>query len=310
MRVLVTGANGLCGSAIKEESEKNPTGHTFLFRTRKDCDLMNEFDVFKMIKDTKPDVVIHTAAKVGGIGANISYPADFFYENMKMNMNVINACHMNDVNKLIVFSSVCVFPDSLPILQEDKMHDGPVYSANAAYGYAKRMVDVYIEALRKQYGRTNYCSLIPGNIFGKRDMFELKNSHIVPAIVHKLFLAKTNNSKLYIWGDGSSQREFIYVNDLARIILELIDMPEIPIRLIVSGEYEYTIKCIVDALVHISGFNGEVVYDTSKPNGQFRRPSDKTLFRQYFPDFKYTDVYDGLVETWNWFSNNYSNARK
>lgn len=308
MRVLVTGANGLCGSAIMEESQNSQ--HDFLFRTRKDCNLLNEYDVRKMIADAKPDVVIHTAAKVGGIGANLSYPADFFYENMKMNMNIIHHSYDLGVKKLLVFSSVCVFPDSLPYLKEDKMHDGPVYHANAAYGYAKRMVDVYIQALQQQYGVTNYCSVIPGNIFGKHDNFNLKNSHIVPALIHKLYLAKINNSKFRIWGNGSSMREFIYVNDLAKVILKLVDMPEIPSRVIVSGKYEFSIKDIVDALVHISDFNGEVVYDTSKPNGQYRRPSDKTVFDSYFPNFEYTDIYDGLKYTWEWFAANYKDVRK
>jgi len=313
--ILITGARGLCGLAIREEyikqSSSNFREYSMIFADRSMGDLKNNNIVVELFAKYKPNIVVHTAARVGGIGANLSSPAELFYDNMMMNMNIVKNCVDFKVEKLLAFSSVCVFPDSLELLSEDKMHDGPVYFANAAYGYAKRMIDVHIEAVNKQYGIHNYCSLIPGNIFGKNDLFELKDSHVVPALIHKLFLAKVNNSKFYVWGDGSSLREFIYVNDLAKVILSLIRQEDpIPKRLIVSGKEEFSIRDIVDALVHIADFNNEVVYQTNKPNGQYRVPSDKTNFDFTFPNFEYTDIYDALKETWDWFCANYKDVRK
>ena len=308
MKVLVTGSNGLCGSAIKEESKES--GHEFYFLTREDADLTNKEVVFDVLGTIRPDAVIHTAAKVGGIGGNEAMHADFFYQNILMNTHIIKASIDYKVKRLLAFSSVCVFPDDLAILEEDKMHDGPVYSSNFAYGYAKRMVDVYIRAATKQYGTENYCSIIPSNIFGKHDMYSIEHGHIIPALTHKLYLAKQNNTEFVVWGDGKSLREFIYVNDLAKLLLLLLDVEKISERIIISGRQEHSIREIVDMLVDISGFNGPVAWDTSKPNGQRNRPSCKKIINQLFPDFPYSDIYDSLRMSWEWFVENYDHARK
>lgn len=308
-KVVVTGSNGLVGSALRRWSKTS--SHDFVFADRKRADLTDAHDVEDLIRlsfDTYPDCVIHTAATVGGIGGNMAMQEKFFHDNIRMNANVIHTCAELRVPKVLAFSSVCVFPDELDILEEEKMHTGPVFASNFAYGYAKRMVDIHIRAVEAQYG-LKYTSVIPGNIFGECDMFSTEHGHIIPSLIHKLFIAKRDGTDFTVWGDGQSYREFIYVDDLARCVLNMVDMPEVPQRIIVSGREELPIEFIVNSLVQISGFTGKVVYDTGKPNGQRRRPSSKKLFDQCFPGFEYTPVYEGLQKTWDWFCEKYPNVR-
>ena len=307
MKILVTGSNGLAGNAIRRVSKLSH--HDFTFLTRKDCDLRIWGEVNPIIESVKPDAVIHTAARVGGIAGNEAMHADFLYDNLMINANVLKSCAINSVKKVLAFSSVCVFPDNLSSLEEDRMHEGPVFQSNFAYGYAKRMVDVHITALKKQYGIQNYCSVIPGNIFGSHDMFSIEYGHVIPSLIHKMYLAKKENKDFDVWGDGNSLREFLYIDDLADILLKLIELKQIPDRLIVSGRKQQSIREIVEILANISKFEGTIVWDETKPNGQRSRPTSKALFDRLFPNFKYTSVYDGLEETWRWFIENYSHVR-
>jgi len=307
MKILVTGSSGLCGSAIQDESVSS--SHDFYFATRADADLTVSHEVQALFEKVQPDAVIHTAAKVGGIGGNEAMHAEFFYSNILMNTHVIKNCIDFNIKKLLAFSSVCVFPDDLALLEERRMHDGPVFDSNFAYGYAKRMVDVYIRAAKRQYGVTNYCSVIPGNIFGKNDMYSIEHGHIVPALMHKMLISIESGCDFVVWGDGKSLREFIYVNDLARILIGLLDKENIPERLIVSGEKEYSIREMAEMLVEAADFPREIVWDTTKPNGQRNRPSSKEQFNILFPDFTYSNVYESLKSSWEWFKDTYPNVR-
>jgi GDP-L-fucose synthase len=306
-KIVVTGSNGLVGSALRRWA-KTSGHHDFVFITRDEADLVTPDDFDKIIQSESPECVIHCASVVGGIGGNMAMQEKFFHDNIRMNANIIHACAELRVPRLLAFSSVCVFPDSLAVLEEDKMHEGPVFESNFAYGYAKRMVDVHIRAVKSQYG-LDYCSVIPGNIFGPSDMFSIEHGHIIPSLIHKLYLAKRDNTDFRIWGDGQSYREFIYVDDLARCVLNMVDMDEVPPRLIVSGKDELPISYIVDSLVEIAGFTGSVVYETDKPNGQRRRPSSKRVFNEWFHNFEYTPIYEGLKSTWDWFCESYPNVR-
>lgn len=301
--ILVTGGNGLCGEAIKRIAPD------FTYIGRADADLCNADEVCAVFDHFQPTAVIHTAATVGGIMANLNYPETFFYDNILINANIIRNCIDFKVDRLLAFSSVCVFPDNLSLLEEDKINDGPVYGANFAYGYAKRMVDVHIRAAKIQHGFKNWCSVIPGNIFGKADNFSLNDAHIVPALIHKLYLAIQNNTDLKMWGDGLSLREFIYVDDLAKILVNLLRVEDTPDKVIVSGRKEISIKEITEMLVEISGFPNHVVWEADKPNGQRSRPSSKERIDSLFPEFEYTPIRDGLEQTWNWFCSNYPNVR-
>lgn len=306
-KILITGSNGLCGSAIKEEACFYDQ-YDYYFSDSK-YDLRNQNDVENLFNQDKFDIVIHTAAKVGGIGGNEAKHEEFFYDNILINTNIIRACCKYKIKKLFAFSSVCAFPDNLSLLEEDRMHDGPVFMSNFAYGYAKRMVDVHIRAAEKQYGIKNWCSIIPGNIFGRHDMYSIEYGHIIPSLIHKLYLAKYNNKDFIVWGDGKSLREFIYVNDLAKIILNLVEKDYLPNKIIVSGRQEYSIKEIVEMLITIANFDGKIIWDTSKPNGQRNRPSSKKVIDELLPDFAYSDIYNSLKITWEWFERNYPNVR-
>lgn len=306
MKILVTGKNGLCGSALWRQLEGSQ--HDFSFVASKDYDLRDTRHVRTLFDKERPDCVIHTAAKVGGILANMTYPEEFLHDNLMMNANLIRACVDYRVERLFAFSSVCVFSDNLTMLEEDKINDGPVYEANAAYGYAKRMVDAHIVAAKKQFGLKNWCSIIPGNIFGPNDLFSIDKGHIVPAVMHKMFLAKQQGTDLKMIGDGLSLREFIYVDDLARVIFELLNK-DVPDKIIVSGRTEMSIRDVVSVMADIAGFDGKIIWDATTPNGQRSRPSSKERLDNLLSDFRYTSVRDGLAETWNWFCVNYPNIR-
>lgn len=306
-RVLVTGANGLVGHAVRRASGAD--NNTYFFTTREEADLTKEADVKALFEKYKPEYVIHTAAKVGGIGGNMAGHADYFYQNSLINTLMIHYCHLYNVEKLLAFSSVCVFPDDVVVLREDLMHNGPPFQGNFAYAYAKRMVDVQIRAYRSQYNRTNYCSIIPGNIYGTHDLYNLQHGHVVPSLIHKLFLAKNQRTNFTVWGDGKSLREFILVDDLAQILVRLLESEALPERLLVSGFEQHSIKDVVDELVKVSGFQGNVVFDASKPNGQRNRQSDLTQLKTLFPDFKPTTLSVGLEKSYRWFEATHPNVR-
>lgn len=306
-KVLVTGADGLVGSAIKTIKDEYPE-LDFIFANRRAADLTQQAEVEDLFTHNKCDYVIHTAARVGGIGRNLNSPVAQYKANILMNTHVIDQAFQHGVEKLIAFSSVCVFPAAAPILREDNMHDGPPFPAHWSYAMAKRMVDVQIDAYRKQHG-VNYCSVIPGNIFGENDNYNLDDGHVVPSLIHKAYLAKMQRTPLVCWGDGSPTREFLYARDVARACLELLLLEkEMPQRIIVSGEQEITIKELVEKICKEMEVN-DVEWDTSKPNGQNRRPTDLTVFKKLFPTFKFTDIDEAIKNSVEWFDYTYPNVR-
>jgi len=308
MKILVTGGNGLVGNAIKKAALKNPQ-FDFVFIGREDYDLTKENEVESLFLKHKPNYVIHTAAKVGGIGGNMIGHADYFYQNILINSFFIHYAWKHNVEKLLAFSSVCVFPNDSQILKEENMHNGPPFSGNFAYAYAKRMVDVQIRAYKEQYNIKNYCSIIPSNIIGTHDFYNLQHGHVLPSLMHKIYLAKKNNSNLEVWGDGKSLREFIFADDLAVALVDLLKKDNIPERLTIAGNKQNSIKEIVDMLVKASGFNGQVIFNGAKPNGQRNRQSDLSLFNALFPNFNFTNTEDAIRISYNWFEKNYPNVR-
>ena len=306
-KILITGANGLCGNALKRQYVEAFCGQP-VYVGREYGDLTILDNVKKMYDEIRPNYVVHTAAEVGGIGGNEAHHGQFFYNNVLMNAYMIDQARLHNVEKMIVFSSVCVFPDGKE-LKEETMHDGPVFSGNFAYGHAKRMVDIQIQAYEKQYGIKNYCSVIPGNIMGPNDAYNLEFGHVIPSLVHKLYLAKRDATDFVVWGDGSAKREFLLADDLAKIIYGLLEKKELPLRLIVSGPSQCTIKEMVEKLVRVANFKGSVVWDKSKPNGQHARPSNLSLLHSLFPDFEFTDIDEALEKSYNWFADQYPNVR-
>lgn len=298
-KVLVTGANGLVGSALHADVR---IGH--------EIDLRNPSEVDAMYAQHMPTHVIHCAAKVGGVGGNMSYKGDYFFDNIMMNTNVIEYARRHNVSRLVNFLSVCVFPDNLVYpLTEDKIHLGEPHFSNNAYAYAKRMSDIQIMAYREQYG-INYTSVIPTNIFGPRDNFSLVHGHVIPMLIHKLYLAQRDNVDFVVWGSGRAKREFIFSNDLGKMVNFVLHEYTEPSPIILSTSEEISIAEVVDILVQTFNFKGKVVFDTTKPEGQYRRPSDNSKIKSYMPDFQFTPFEVAIKETVDWFIHNYELARK
>lgn len=306
MKILVTGKNGLVGSALQKIATSE---HEFVFVGSKECDLTKSHEVETMFRLIEPDWVIHAAAKVGGIGGNINGPANYFYDNILMNSHIIHYASLYGVEKLLAFSSVCVFPDGLPVLKEELMHYGEPYHTQFAYGAAKRAIDIQIKAYKQQYKIENYASIIPCNIFGENDYYNLISGHVLPSLIRKIYLAKHHGHTFSVWGDGSAKREFIYSEDLAKIILKILELDSIPQRIIVSNNNEISIKDVVEKLCSAADFKGEIIWETDKPNGQKCRPCDLTLLKSLIGEPQYTDMDTALKLSYDWFQKHYPNVR-
>ena len=298
-KLLVTGGNGLVGSAINSD-----------IKIGKEYDLRNPEETDDMFLTHRPTHVIHCAGKVGGLGANMKYKGQFFYDNIMINTNVIESARKNNVEKLVAFLSTCVFPDNVEYpLTESKIHLGEPNITNYPYAYAKRMADIQIRAYREQYG-LKYTCVIPTNIYGPNDNFSLESGHVIPMLMHKLYLAQKNNTDFIVWGSGKPLREFIYSKDVAKLaewVLYNYDESE---PIILSTSHEISIKDLVDLLVKEFNFKGNVIFDSTKPDGQYRKPSDNSKLMSYLPDFKFTPIEEGIKETVKWFIENYENIRK
>jgi GDP-L-fucose synthase len=266
MKTLVTGGYGMVGSAME----------TQIKLSREICDLTNPKQTEALFRTIRPEGVIHCAGKVGGIGGNSNYKGEYFYDNLMINTNVIESSRRAGVKRLVAFLSTCVFPDNVSYpLTVDQVHQGEPHSSNYPYAYAKRMADVQIRAYREQYG-LNYTSIIPSNIYGPNDNFSLEHGHVMPMLIHKLYLAKKNKTDFTVWGSGKPLREFIYSKDIAKIAEWALENYEGTEPLIVSGDEEISIKDLVGLLVDEFKFKGKVVFDETKPDGQFRKPSDNS----------------------------------
>lgn len=299
MTKVITGGTGLIGSAFNQGVKLS---------SKRD---LRDYDKAKFaISMYKPDVVVHCAAKVGGVGANMQFPADFFMDNIRMNTNVIQACQELKIQKLVSFLSTCVFPDKVEYpLDETKIELGPPHSSNFAYAYAKRMADVQIRAFNQQYG-TQYFSVIPCNVYGPNDNYSLEVGHVIPMLIHKCYLAKKNRKTFEVWGDGTPLREFVYSKDVANIVDLLIQKYTGTEPVIISNPTEYSIKQVVDLIVEYMGFKGKVKWLTDKPNGQHRKPSSNAKLLSIIGDYEFTTLEKGLKESIEWFILNYPNVRK
>lgn len=296
---LVTGGTGMVGSAIQADLKIG----------RKDCDLTNWAAVNAFFETHKPKEVIHCAAKVGGVWGNMNYKGDFFRENILMNTHIIEAARLHGVERLVAFLSTCVFPDDVEYpLTEKKIHQGVPHTSNDAYAYAKRMTDVQIRAYREQYG-LNYVSVIPTNIYGPNDLFDMENGHVVPSLIHRCFLAREQGKDLEVWGSGTPLREFIFSEDVARLSEWALENYEEAEPIIFSTSEETSIKELVEMIAELLHFKGKLIWLTDKPDGQYRKPSDNSKLQQYLPDFQYTPLYEGLKKTIEWFEATYPAVR-
>jgi GDP-L-fucose synthase len=300
MTTLVTGSDGLLGTALKKYF-----GGDFYFANRIDADLTDFQETMELFIKIKPRRVIHLAAKVGGVEANQKFPGSFYYENMLINLNVLKIAQITNVEKLVSFVSTCVFPSETEYpLSSSRLHDGEPHSSNLGYAYAKRMLEVQSRVFRQEYG-ANFITLIPGNMYGPGDNWNKSSGHVIPSLIHKVYEAKKNNLPLSVWGTGTPLREFIFSEDVARITLWALENYESNKSLIVSNPIETSIKNLVNSISKSMNFQGEVIWDSSKPNGQERKPSDFEPLRSLLPSFEFTTLENGLSTTIKWFEDNY-----
>ena len=273
-------------------------------------DLRNQLDVNYLFLNEKPDQVIHLAAKVGGIKVNSENLGSFYYDNIMINTNVLEAARKYKVKKVLSFLSTCVYPDKVVYpFTEEQIHLGPPHPSNYAYACAKRMLDIQSQAYRDQYG-CNFITVVPNNLFGEHDNFDLENSHLIPAIIRKMYEAKEKNKDVVLWGDGKALREFTYSKDLSRIVLLLLQEYNERGPINVGSTNEYTIKEVAETIADIMNFQGKIIWDETKPKGQHRKPSDNSkLLNMGWDKSDYTPFKKALENTCNWFIENYPNVR-
>jgi GDP-L-fucose synthase len=300
MNVLVTGGSGFLGSHLVERLQANGS-EPFVARHH-DYDLTVPGNVERLFAEAKPDLVFHLAAEVGGIGANMSSPGRYWYANLMMGAHVLEESRRADVGKLVLVGTICSYPKFAPIpFREEDLWNGYPEETNAPYGVAKKALLVGAQAYREQYG-LNTVFLLPVNLYGPRDSFDLENSHVIPALIRKMLEAEARGqNEVVLWGDGSPTREFLYVEDCAsalQLAAERYDGPE-PVNL-GTGE-EVSIRELATLIADETGFDGEIVWDTSKPNGQPRRKLDTTRAERLFGFHAETPFSHGIEKTVAWY---------
>ncbi len=303
-RVTVTGGAGFLGSFVVEKLRQRGAGEIFVPRSEA-YDLRTSDGIERMLSDSQPDVLIHLAALAGGIGANRQRPAEFFYDNLMMGVPLLHRAWQHGVEKFVAVGTVCSYPKFTPVpFREAAIWDGYPEETNAPYGLAKKMLLVQAQAYRQQYGYRS-IHLIPVNLYGPRDNFDLQTAHVIPTLIRKCVEAQRNGEEQIVaWGDGSPTREFLFAPDAADGIIagaEQYDGPE-PINL-GSGQ-EISIKVLIETIAALTGFRGRIVWDTSKPNGQPRRALDTSRAEEYFGWRARTPFEEGLRETIAWYREN------
>jgi len=312
--VLVTGGTGLFGKAIEEVVKQDSTAQNenWVFLSSKDGNLVDRVAVEKIFEQHRPTYVIHLAAKVGGLFHNMRKKVDFYRENTLMNDNVMECCRIYGVKKLVSCLSTCIFPDktSYPI-DETMVHNGPPHNSNLGYSVAKRMIDVLNHCYKDQYD-LNYTSIIPTNIYGPHDNFNVEDGHVIPGLIHKCYMAKREGKDFVIWGSGSPLRQFIYSRDLADLTVWVLRNYESiePIILSVDEEAEVSIKEVAEMVAEAMGFEGNVVCDTTKADGQHKKTASNKKLRTHLPEYQFTSIKDGVKKSVDWFVENYETARK
>ena len=296
MRIVVTGGGGFLGSHLVERLRDR--GDDPFVARRADYDLTRWDDAERLFRDARPELVFHLAAEVGGIGANRANPGRYWYANLMMGAHVLELSRLHDIDKLVVAGTVCAYPKFTPVpFSEDDLWNGYPEETNAPYGIAKKAVLVGAQSYRAQYG-TDAIFLLPANLYGPRDNFDLETSHVIPALIRKMV---ESNDEVVLWGDGSPTREFLYVEDCAEGLLlaaERYDGAE-PVNLGTSEEI--SIRELAELVAELTGFEGEIVWDSSMPNGQPRRRLDVTRAEQLFGFVARTSLREGLTRTIEWY---------
>jgi GDP-L-fucose synthase len=300
-RALVTGGAGFLGSFVVERLRQH--GAEVVVPLHQDYNLVELSAVRDLLADARPDVIIHLAARVGGIGANLAHPGSFFYDNLMMGAQLLHEAWRSGVSKFVALGTVCAYPKFAPVpFREEDLWNGYPEETNAPYGLAKKMLLVQSQAYRQEYGY-NSIFLLPVNLYGPRDNFDPATSHVIPALIRKCLEARARgDDQIVVWGDGSPTREFLYVEDAAEGIVlaaERYDGAE-PVNL--GSAFEISIRELVATIAQLTGFDGKLVWDTSRPNGQPRRKLDVSRAEAAFGFRSHTTFADGLRRTVEWYA--------
>ena len=299
MRIYVAGINGMVGSAIALEAKAQ--GHEPIGKTSKELNLTDRVAVFKEIQEVKPDYLVIAAAKVGGIGANSSLPVDFLSINLQIQTNLMDAAHAADIQRVLFLGSSCVYPKRAPQpMSESALLTGELESTNAPYAIAKIAGLKLIEAYRNQFSH-HWIVAMPTNLYGPRENFDLETAHVLPALINRFHKAKINSSKsVEIWGDGTPLREFLFVNDLAKACLILLDKYDNSVAINIGSGQEISIRDLASVVAKIVGFTGEIRFNTNRPNGTQRKLLDSTRISElgWKPQ---VNLEDGIASTYSWF---------
>ena len=296
---LVTGGSGMVGSALKA--------------LLPEAQYVDRASLHDSSYDVKDKVVIHLAAKVGGVKANTDYVGDFYLENSVINQKVLEKARTGGAKKVVSMLSTCIYPDYQYVkypLTEDQLHLGPPHSSNFGYAYAKRMLDVMSRAYRQQYG-SNFVTVVPNNLYGVNDNFDLNNGHVIPSLMRRIFEAKlSGQSSVEVWGDGSPMREFTFSLDVAKILLLVADSYNEAEPINIGNTDEYSIKEVVEMLCDLLGYDGSIIWRADFPNGQARKPSsNKKLLNLGWKSDQFTCLKIGLKTTCDWFVKTHPNVR-
>lgn len=303
-KIYVAGHNGMVGSAIIRALKRK--GYTnFIFKSHSELDLTRQNDVESFLKTEKPDAIFLAAAKVGGINANMNNPVDFLMENIIIQHNIINSAFENNINDLVFLGSSCIYPTkSKQPLKEEYLLTGPLEPTNEGYALAKIVGLKACEYYNKQYG-TNYISVMPPNLYGINDNFDLKKAHVVASLIRKMHEAKINNSsQVEIWGTGKQYRELMFVDDMADATIFAFENYTGDSFINIGVGIDYTIKELAETIQKVVGFEGELYFDTSKPDGMFRKVLDVSKFESLGWKPKYS-LEEGLEITYKWFLDNF-----
>jgi GDP-L-fucose synthase len=296
VRIVVTGGGGFLGSHLVERLRAR--GEDPVVARRADYDLTRWDDAERLFRDARPELVFHLAAEVGGIGANRANPGRYWYANLMMGAHVLELSRLEGVDKLVTAGTVCAYPKFTPVpFSETELWNGYPEETNAPYGVAKKTLLVGAQSYREQYG-TNAIYLLPANLYGPRDNFDLTTSHVIPALVRKMVEA---HDEVVLWGDGSPTREFLYVDDCVEGLLLAADRYDGPDPVNLGTSEEISIRDLAELIAELTGFEGEIVWDASMPNGQPRRRLDVSRAKELFGFEAQTRLRDGLARTIEWY---------